>query len=168
MAKTRMRLNGVGVARSKLDLKRYAPTFHDLHKKTSTHIKQNAKARAPRDRGRLFDSIRSEVDTSALPGFSVVFTEQPHAKEMEYGTGSNFDGDNPADRKPARPQVTPQLNSWATRHGFSSGSDVANIIERKGGLMPRAYMRQALVKSRNYIRRQVKNATKRIETIWGK
>lgn len=92
--------------------------------------------------GRLRGSIGHEVDSSALPLFAKVGTNVTHAPYMEFGTGAFAEGEGGGSGSHWPPGEA--LSPWAERHGFTSGFAVAAAIGRRGGLLPRRYLRDAL------------------------
>lgn len=136
---------GIEEARRAINLDAIYTAGAQFHEIAALDISIKQKVLAPQWRGNLTNSIevvhhmpnnRWGRDMVTLIGPTV-----PYAKRMEYGTGSNYDGDGTP--VPAYPTVTASLNEWAQDHGFDSGATVAYLIGSKGGLYPRRYVRQA-------------------------
>ena len=101
-----------------------------------------AKLMAPVDTGRLRALITSEVRVSGNDIIGVVGTNVAYAPEIEHGTGALGDPDVPHASWHSPPSGA--LNLWASRHGFTSGGQVAAIIRRRGGIAPRPFLRPAI------------------------
>jgi hypothetical protein len=112
------------------------------------HGENAAKLRAPVDKGRLRASITHEVDDQPLMldvriGVIGVTGDLKYAKYMEYGTGTKHDHPN---WPRSRHVVTGgQLMNWGpAKVGLANPYAAARIITRRGGLMPRRYLRSVL------------------------
>ena len=120
-----------------------------------------AKMKAPVDTGRLRSSIttlvRWEDGDHTLAGY--VGSNVDYAPAIEYGTGTQTDGEGGSGKRHWPPGGA--LDTWARRHGFSSGAAVARIIGMRGGLKPRRFLRGAfsvaLISStiRDWIKREM-------------
>ena len=126
-----------------------------------------ARQLAPKDRGHLAQSVTYEVDSSPLPVWAKIGTNQGmKALAMEYGTGSL--SDNPAKVAGWQFPTGPELETWARRHGFDSGATVAAIIRKRGGLAPRAYLRNAMKQGEPKIRSLLRTLARDIQQAWSK
>jgi hypothetical protein len=112
-------------------------------------IQNHQREGAPVDRGQLRQAIGHQIDSDAVPqwgeaGIMSAPEKSPlwwKAIVMEYGSGLFGEGRN-ASKQRYFPKVTPDLETWAKRHGFSSGRAVAAAIFRHGGIEPRRYLRE--------------------------
>lgn len=117
-------------------------TFYEA---TGLHIRNLAVAGAPHDRNRLRGSIKEQVDDSPIPTQVTVGSNVEYAPYMEYGTGLFAEGPKAKGGRHWPPAAA--LDLWAERHGWASGAQVAAIIGKRGGLLPRRYLRNALADS---------------------
>lgn len=99
-------------------------------------VTRDAQILAPVDTGELRASITPDVRMDGNMIVGVVGTVKTYGPYMEMGTGT------PAGNAPHYPPPD-ALEIWAARHGFANGMQVARIIWRRGGLMPRNYLQQA-------------------------
>lgn len=164
--KTQIEIRGLDRVKAKLRPEVFGPPIRRFLNKSTIHAQKEIRRRTPIDQGRLANSISTKIDPAPVPAWGRVGTNLPYAPQMEYGTGDHFDGPNRSEWRPARPAVTPQLDRWATRHGFKSGAAVAAIIARNGGLKPRRYMREGFAASLRTIRRFAREAAKDIKESW--
>lgn len=114
-------------------------------------IQNEAQILAPKDLGGLSRSIRANPTYLAAIGFySVnVGSDLKYASMMEYGTGRNSDHPSGGLREH---KVNPEnLTNWVSRKIGGTAKTVERIafliarsIKRKGGLMPRRFLRTAL------------------------
>lgn len=131
-----------------------------------------SRRKAPRNVGKLLNSITYEVDRSPLPTFvrigSIGSERVDYAAYMEYGTGTQHD--HPSwPKKPHRvPAVA--LEEWVAQKGRSRGEKAsarrerlarvsddarraAYFIMKRGGLKPRRYLRGPFEQGRaQYVR----------------
>jgi hypothetical protein len=112
------------------------------------HGENAAKLRAPVDKERLRASITHEVDDQPLMlevqvGVIGVTGALKHAIYMEYGTGLVHDHPNwPRRRHTIHPSM---LANWGkVKAGIVNAGAAAWAINRRGGLMPRRYLRSVL------------------------
>jgi hypothetical protein len=118
---------------------------------------------APRNFGKLQNSIKFEVDRSPLPGFVRVGTigsgRPAYAAYMEFGTGLVHD--HPS--WPRKRHIVPAgaLTLWAKRVGAEAGP-VARAITRRGGLEPRRYLRGPFEANRTRYVRLISEALRRM------
>lgn len=102
-----------------------------------------AREGAPVDRGNLRANIDSEiVEGPAFPEYAAVGTNVEYAPYMEGGTGRL--ADLPGGKGGAHyPPVGP-IEAWASRVGRpGQGAAIARAIGRRGGLVPRRFLRNA-------------------------
>lgn len=133
----------------KLGPKLVARPMHNFFERSTIAIENRAKQKAPTDTGRLKSSITHKVDDAEVPHWGQVGTNVKYAPYMEFGTGTQTDGTG----KGARHwPPSGALDTWARRHGFQSGYQVARAIGLRGGLKPRRFLRDALKESLNDIR----------------
>lgn len=138
---------------SKLDKSLIEKPLKDFFNSIGVVVQGRARQNAPVDTGHLRNSIQYETDksvpalwakvglTRAAPGTPLWFK----ARAMEYGTGKQGDGEVSHESKHWPPGAA--LDTWARRHGFESGYQVAAAIGRRGGLKPRRYLRDAIEQS---------------------
>jgi HK97 gp10 family phage protein len=108
-------------------------------------IATDAKRGAPVDTGRLRSSINAQVRFSGTQVIGEVGTRVFYAPYMEFGTGKAGDPEVP--HKSGHWPPGAALETWARRHKFKSGKQVAAIIGLRGGLQPRRFFRNALDKN---------------------
>lgn len=106
--------------------------------RTGIGVQGKARVYAPVDRGILRNSIGYQLkgDDEVAIGSNL-----PYAPMMEFGTGRLSDAPR---HSPGHSPAGHQLETWARRHGFESGFQVARIIRKRGGLKPRRYLRRGL------------------------
>ena len=125
-----------------------------------------SKKRAPVDTGTLRRYITYEVDKSPLPTFVRIGTlgsnKVSYAAYMEFGTGMAHD--HPS--WPKKPHGIPPgvLDAWAARKS-RSGEDwnaytIGRNIMKRGGLVPRRYLRDPFEAMRSRYVRLLKAAVK--------
>ena len=134
--------------------------------KVALLIQGFGKEEAPRSEGRLWQSIAFNVDSSPMPLYAKVGTNVSYAAAMEYGTGALCE--KPGAVAGWSFPGGPELETWAKRHGFTSGYIVAAIIKRRGGLAARRYLRTAFSKAKPQARRFVREMGTEIEGLWSK
>jgi len=107
----------------------------------ATLVSGDARRDAPVDEGLLRASLLPEVrhDGNVVEG--AAGSRVVYAPFMELGTGS------PAGNPPVNFPPPSALETWARRHGAASGYVVARAIWRRGGLEPRKFLQNALVKN---------------------
>lgn len=124
-------------------------------------IEADAVPRAPHDTGNLRAAAYSRVtgsigsDLQGEIGFHTFY-----APYMEFGTGRFAEG--PGAKGGTHWPPGAALETWAKRHGFESGGQVARIIGRRGGLKPRRFLRTAFKQQRPRVVRQFELALERI------
>lgn len=128
-------------------------------------LQSNIRPLVPVDTGRLRNSIGYQVDPAPLPLYADVGTNVFYAPMMEYGTGRMGDPGMP--HKASHWPPAAALDTWARRHGFESGGQVAAIIGRRGGLRARRFMRNGLQASLGAIRTITNQLAADIETAFG-
>jgi hypothetical protein len=99
----------------------------------------------PVDSGKLRAGVAEEVREEGSTIVGVIGTNVEYAPNMEYGTGTQSDGQGGKGGVHFPPPDALQL--WAERHGFSgprAGFLVALAIARRGGLKPRRMFRRVL------------------------
>ncbi len=103
-------------------------------------LQQEAADRAPFWRGDIKHSIQTTQDTKRFPLWARVFSDEPHAAFMEYGTGLLYDGPGGSHERyfPSPLGLAP----WAASKGLNPWA-VAQGIYQRGGLEPRHFFRDA-------------------------
>jgi len=119
--------------------------------------------KAPRNFGKLQNSIVFQVDKSPFPTFvriGTIGSDKPaYAAYMEYGTGTRHD--HPS--WPKKPHEVPgaALALWGKRKGRNPYAAAAVITER-GGLLPRRYLRTPFERDKakyvGYLQKALKEA----------
>lgn len=117
-------------------------------------VTRSAKMDAPRDTGRLVNSITGEVRQVGKTVQGVVGSNVEYAPYMELGTGT-FAG------KPAHFPPPAALTTWARRHGMNPYV-VARAIYLRGGLRPRHFFKNAFEKNQGAIRDLIGDTVSRI------
>lgn len=107
-------------------------------------VVRSAKEGAPRDTGRLVNSIQPDINIRGSSIVGVVGSNVDYAPYMEMGTGV-FAGGGRHFPPPAA------LDVWARRHGFDNGFQVALAIYKRGGLRPRKFLENAIVQNESQI-----------------
>jgi phage gpG-like protein len=133
----------------------HGPDFLKAMQEVTLTVANDAKRLAPVDTGRLRASITPEVRQVANFTQGVVGSNVVYAPYMELGTGT-FVG---------RPRYFPPpsaLDTWARRHGMSSGFAVAMAIWKRGGTRPRRFLQGAFDRNRKYIVQRIGQAVARI------
>jgi len=125
-----------------------------------------AKDGAPRNVGRLWQSIAFNVDSSPMPLWGKVGTNVSYAPAMEYGTGAL--SEKPSAVSGWSFPSGPELSTWARRHGFRNGYIVANAIKKRGGLAARRYLRTAMAKAKPQAKRFLREFGNEIERLWSR
>ncbi len=158
-------LNGSPEAlRKKLNPQLFAEPARRFLLRAALYLQGEARGNAPVDTGRLRSSIAYEIDSSPMPLFAEVGSAVGYARFMEYGTGAL--SDNPGAVGDWGFPSGDDLNTWARRHGFASGAQVASIIRRNGGLRPRRYLRAAFEHAREQIAGFLAAMAREIEQRW--
>ncbi len=129
-------------------------------------VQNAARGGAPVDTGRLRAGIGFEIDQSEIPEWATVGTNVFYAAAQEFGTGTQTDG-TMGGGGPHWPPAA-MLDTWAARHGFESGFQVARIIGRRGGLLPKRFLRDGMRNSLTAIEGFVKRLGEEIEARWGR
>lgn len=165
MTRIEMRIAGLAKVVQKLNLER--PAVQVLEKyltAAAVTVAGEARRRAPVDTSRLRTSINHKVETQGNTVTASIGTNVTYAPYMEFGTGLVHD--HPS--WPRKRHVVPAqaLAAWAMRKG-RGGKDfdaftIARAISRRGGLMPRRYLRGALEAYEGAIRANIAEVGKRI------
>ena len=113
-------------------------------------VERDAKIAAPVDRGRLRNSITSEIRASKHLAIGVVGSNVRYAPYMEFGTGT-FVG-----KAPHYPPMA-AIRTWASRKGLNAFL-VARAIGAKGGLEPRLFLTGAFEKNEARIQKKIDDA----------
>lgn len=155
----------------KLDSKTLNKPLESFFKRAAIATQSEARERAPVDTGHLRNMIGYKLDDGLPPLWAKVGVDAPDgsplwskARAMEYGTGRL--GDPEVSHKPGHFPPGPALDTWARRHGFGSGWQVAKIIARRGGLRPRRYLREGLRAARGAISRALDKLGADIKQAW--
>ena len=132
-------------------------TFLDA---TGHLVVSEARVRAPVNVGLLRASIFHEVDGSTDPRWVDVGSRVRYAPYMEYGTGLKHDHPNwPKERhipfvnRDEKGEPVGALFWYANRKGlgFGGGYAIARAIAKRGGLMPRRFLRGSIESLRGRI-----------------
>lgn len=103
------------------------------------------KREAPVDTGRLRASVTDDVRAEGRDIVGVIGSNVEYAPSVEYGTGTQSDGQGGSGGVHFPPPHA--LQRWAERHGFNGpnvGFLVARAIARRGGLRPRRMFRRVM------------------------
>lgn len=124
----------------KCDPRILSKPLRELFTKAAVTGQNKSREGAPVDSGRLRSDINYAVDPREVPLFAQYGTAVEYAPFQEFGTGAMSDGEGSSDWHwpPAA-----ALDTWAARHGFESGYQVAKIIGQRGGLKPKRFLRNA-------------------------
>ncbi len=106
--------------------------------RASLAVQKQSRELAPVDTGRLRSSINYDVDSSALPLWAEIGPSTNYGASVEFGIGDFNEG--PGGLGQRRLPTAAELEGWARRHGMNAYA-VARIIEKRGGIPPRPYMR---------------------------
>ena len=146
--------------------------MRDFFNKATIVIQNRARTNAPVDTGTLRNSIQQQVDPSDVPMWGKAgllgASEGSHlwvyGRAMEYGTGRV--GDPAVSHLGEHFPPGAALETWAGRHGFASGWQVAAAIAKRGGLLPRKFLRNALADSVSDIKRFISELGVDIKGRW--
>lgn len=127
-------------------ISRLSPTLLDkplrrLLTRAAMYAQGSARERAPVDTGLLRSSIAYEIEAGEAPLWAKVGTSVFYAASMEYGTGTQNDGEGGGGE---HWPPSGALSEWAHRHGIPNGFLAARAIGRRGGLRPRRFLRGGL------------------------
>jgi hypothetical protein len=140
--------------------------LRDFFTRSVITIDNQAKARAPVDTGRLRSSMGYEVDSNPIPEWGKAGTNVWYAPSQEFGTGRMSDGSFGSGSTHWPPAAA--LDTWASRHGFRSGKQVARIIGMRGGLLPKRFLREAMAASMGAIEGYLKQLADEIGERWSR
>ena len=143
-----------------------AKPLRHFFERAAITVQSRAREKAPVDTGRLRSSITYELDKRPVTLWAKVGTNLAYAPYMEYGTGLFAEG--PGARGGRHFPPSGALDVWASRHGFSSGGQVAQIVGRRGGLKPRRYLRNAIKESVADIQSLLARLQREIRENWEK
>lgn len=141
--------------------------------RSAATVQGKAREDAPVDMGHLRNSVLYEVDDAhELPQFAKVgFLNAAEgsplwfkARAMEFGTGRQ--GDPAVSHKTSHWPPGDSLSVWASRHGATSGWQVAAAIGKRGGLKARPFLRPALKNSLNAIQGFLTQLGADIQAAW--
>ena len=135
-------IKGLREVLRKCDPQILAQPLKNFFQRAAITIQNRARQNAPVDTGRLRSSIATQVDAARPPSWAKAGTNVEYARPMEFGTGS-WSEDPESSHTPHWPPGA-ALDTWARRHGFGSGFQVAAAIGKRGGLKPRRYLRNAM------------------------
>ena len=161
-----VRIHGLHEAVKKLGPELTAKPMRRFFEQSATVVETDAKRNAPVDTGRMRSSITHEISKARVPLWAKVGTNVHYAPYMEFGTGVFAEGDG-GSRDRHWPPGGP-LSTWARRHGFESGYQVARIIGKRGGLKPRRFLRNALKDNLNNIKGYLRQAGQEMAQRWGR
>lgn len=159
---------------AKTDGKVILQPLRDFFTRCAIAAQGRARQNAPSDTGGLRNKILYEVDDKEPPLYSKIGLLEAsegsplwyQGRAMEYGTGRM--GDPAVGHQAGHWPPGAALETWATRHGFHSGWQVANIIGRRGGLRPHPFLRPALADSMSDIKDFLGKLKDDIESLWSK
>ena len=172
-----VRIEGLEQMLRKLGPQFIAKPMKDFWQRCGITVQSAARERANRDAhdtGHLVNMIQYEVDTRQVPlwakvGLLNASAGSPlwfKARAMEYGTGRM--GDTEVSHKSGHWPPGAALDTWASRHGFASGAQVAAIIGKRGGLKPRRFLRGGFDDSLSKIRGYLRQLGDDIRSAWEK
>lgn len=158
-----------------LDLERDAvDVLREYIDAAATVVAGEARRRAPVDVGLLKSSINQQTKVegqkvTASIGTNVRKNGKPYGAFMEFGTGLVHD--HPS--WPRKRHVVPPaaLMGWAERKGrggtFHDAEVIADAITRRGGLLPRRYLRGSLEQYQGQIVRNLDEVVRKIRARRG-
>lgn len=158
-----------------LDLERDAvDVLREYIDAAATVVAGEARRRAPVDVGLLKSSISQQTKiegqkVTASIGTNVRKNGKPYGAYMEFGTGLVHD--HPS--WPRKRHVVPPaaLMGWAERKGrggtFHDAEVIADAITRRGGLLPRRYLRGSLEQYEGQIVRNLGEVVRKIRARRG-
>ena len=177
------RLNGLSEIIRKASPELVAGPLRTFLKRSGQVVLNRARQKAPMDTGRLRADLNTEMDKGTTPMWTSIGTTMEYAPYMEMGTGL-FAEDMQGAPKSSGVHYPPAaaLEGWAARHGFgagpfhtelgwrlmSGGQKVAYLIARRGGLLPRRFLRNALNESLSDIQGFVKQFGRDVKAEWEK
>lgn len=170
MADSGIEIKGLAELRRKLNSKKLlGPPMGRFFHRAANEVQGRARQNAPVDTGQLRQAIGTEVDSDPIPTWAKVGVLRApfgtpmgdKAFSMEYGTGIFNEGRYGKKQRYFPPPAT--LDRWAKRHGFDSGRTVAYIIWKRGGLIPRRYLRDGLRDGKGPIQGHLQTLAKEIE-----
>lgn len=104
-------------------------------------VRDAAQRHVPTWSRELHDSIEIRLGPGKLPRFAEVYSEDPKARWLEYGTGMlSLDPESIGNRYFPPPK---NVKEWAEDHGMAAWS-VANAIYEKGGTEPHLFFTRAM------------------------
>ena len=165
MKRIEVRIERLNQVVQKLNLERPAVQVLEQYlRAAATTVMGEAKRRAPVDVGTLRTSINTRVETQGTTVIAGIGSNLKYAPFMEYGTGLVHDHPSwPREEHLVGPS---RLQAWAQRKGRGGGEfnaySVAAAIRKRGGLMPRRYLRGALEAYQDAVRRNIADIGKRI------
>ena len=170
-------MEGLQEAVQKLDPELYAGPLRQFFTKAAVILQGAARANAMErwhDTGQTANSIVYEVDDATPPQYAKIGLLNADegsplwykARAGEYGTGRMGDSSVPHESGHWPPGDA--LDVWAGRHGFSSGGAVAAAIGRRGGIVPRRYLRDAMQQSVGQINELIGSLISYIGDKWSK
>jgi hypothetical protein len=173
---TRVEFENMAEVLAKLDSTLYAEPLRDFFKRAAITVQGEARSRVMErwhDTGQTANSIMYEVDDGtppqqALIGFLNASEGSPlwfKARAGEYGTGRV--GDPAVSHGGGHWPPGDALQTWAGRHGFASGYQVAAAIGRRGGILPRRSLRDALAGGMAAIEALVDKFMAGVASKWG-
>lgn len=107
----------------------------------SDRVKKEAQKTVRVFRGETKDSITAEVDRSKFPRWAEVFSEDPKARWLQYGTGAL--SEDPKSAKRAYFPPPENLRDWAASKGLDPYT-VAQGIFSRGGTPPTHFFSDAV------------------------
>lgn len=150
-------IEGLDEVVQRLDARRIGPPMRRFFETAAVTVQTEARPNAPVDTGQLRNAIVYAVDSSEIPLWADVGILGGEAgsglwfkaRAMEFGTGRM--GDAAVSHQGGHWPPGEALDTWARRHGFESGWQVATIIGRRGGLRPRPFLRPAFERAQGKI-----------------
>ena len=160
------KIQGLASMLRKLGPKLVADQMRVFLTKSAIVVQNRARQKTPVDRGRLRNSITTEVDGAQVPLWAKIGTNVPSAKPVEFGTGLLSEAPDSKKRRYFPPPAA--LDLWARRHGLPSGFVVAMAIFKRGGTKPVRMLINALRDSQSDISGYLKDAGRAIGRKWSR
>jgi hypothetical protein len=150
-----MQIEGLEEALKKMDKSLYAAPLRAFFERAATALENAYRTKASEgvDTGRGRASITHVLDSGEPPEWAAVGTNVLYMAYQESGTGLLAQGEPRKGGRHWPPAAA--LDTWAIRHGFESGAQVARIIGLRGGLRPRWWLRDAFEESLGVVERFV-------------
>ncbi len=166
MSEASVTIEGLDEAIAKCSPALIAGPLRAFWERACISVENRARETCVVDTGRLRSSIGHEIDNANVPEWAKVGSSVYYAPFVEYGTGrfATGEGGGGGDHWPPGEA----LDQWASTHGFASGAQVAGIIGRRGGLMPKPFLGPAFENSTEDINRALELLKSEIAAGWGR